>query len=136
MFISYFVRLMLALVLFRQITMVGGTLQVITVPGLGDNAMVKRPINIGNVTKLSVYFSGSGTITYIKDRICPTGGSFPVPPAATCSKDFYQNECSSNTACTNKYGSGSTCNTGTGIGNVCYKNGSPSGCLLAPPFAT
>jgi hypothetical protein len=120
---------------FRQITKVGGSTQVITVPGFGDNSMVKRPVNIGDVTKLSVYFSGSGTITYIKDRICPTGGSFPPPPPATCTKDFYQNECCVNTDCVNMYGNAtSICNTSAGIGSVCYCGVTPCGCLHPVPW--
>jgi hypothetical protein len=124
--------------LLLQITKANGTvLPDITVPGFGENSMVRRPINIGEVKQLRVQFSGSGTITYIKYRTCPTAGgtTFPAPPGATCLAEYYQNECTTNTHCTSKYtGTGITCNSGAG--NVCFKSGSPRGCQETAPFTT
>jgi hypothetical protein len=96
--------------------------------------MVKRPMNIGNVTKLSVYFTGSGTITYIKYRTCPTAGgtTFPAPPAATCSAEFYLKECDTASDCASKYGGNA--NQLTCTGTVCYKNNGVRGCQEAAPW--
>jgi hypothetical protein len=97
--------------------------------------MVNRPINIGNVTKMTVYFSASGSITYINDRICPTGGTFSVPPEPTCLPDYYKNECCVNSDCTTKYPNATAvCNTDPAIGGVCYCGAAPCGCQLPPPW--
>jgi hypothetical protein len=113
----------LDLVLIQQVTRADGTTTLITVPGVGDNGMVRRPINIGNVKKLNVYFTGSGTITYMKHRIClPAGGSFPPPPAPTCNSTYYQKECTTDAHCGMNYGCG-TCTS-----NVCMCSGQACGC--------
>ena len=56
-----------------------GTVVEMVVPGYGENAFVRRPVHLSNVRQLVVYFTGSGTITYLTDVICPPDGGFPQP---------------------------------------------------------